>query len=119
MLVYWPVFFFGSEFVADRRRILQFVTPMRLLCALGIGAAASLMAYELTILAPNVCGLLAVPLDYMWLPFSILTPIFAGDHFMSYMSWMAPVRLVGGCLAYGVIAFFVLYKIVWSKSGQK
>jgi hypothetical protein len=112
-LVYWPVFFFLMESVRDRKQILQFVTLKRLFLALGLGAAASLIAHKLNILAPTVFGLLNVPSDYVLLPFTILFIPLGGTHFTR---WLDPVRLVGGCFAYGMIAFFVLYKTIWNKS---
>src|SRR5260370_21174864 len=110
VFVYWPVFFFLLEFVRDRKKILRFTTPLRLLCALGIGAAASLIAHKLMTLIPTVFGLLNVPSDYA--SFFVYTLFDAGRS----IRWFLPLRLVGDCLFYGVIAFFVLYKTVWSKS---
>src|SRR5260370_8393185 len=92
VFVYWPVFFFLLEFVRDRKKILRFTTPLRLLCALGIGAAASLIAHKLMTLIPTVFWLLNVPSDYA--SFFVYTLFDAGRSIRCFL----PLRFVGDCL---------------------
>jgi hypothetical protein len=108
-LVYWPVFFFLLESVRDRKQILRFATPLRLLGVLGIGAAASLIAHKLITLNPTVFGLLSVPSEYaMFFAYSLFGA--------RSMGWFVPLRLISGWFAYSAIAFFVLYKTIGRKS---
>lgn len=109
VLLYWPVAWLAIESALDWKRIVRMITPKHVLAALGSGAAASLISYKLNMLAPRAFAIFTVPSDWALFPVMMLG---AGR----WMRWIGFLRLVGGCLAYGVIAFLVLYRMMWRKS---
>ena len=114
ILIYWPVFYFLAESIADRKRLVRAITLRHLSSALLLGAAASLLSFEANAFSPRFFGILMAPSDYVYAPVMIVSG--AGAVSSSILRWIIPIRLISAFLADSVIGFLVLYRLNWRRA---
>lgn len=111
ILIEWPVVFLLLESALDYRRIVKAITATHVSMSLGIGAVTSVLTWKLATVAPLIFKVFTVP-HMILVPFITMFGFRASN---VWRDWDIPMRLFGGSISYGFIAFLVLYRLFWRK----
>jgi hypothetical protein len=110
--VWFGIFWLAAYLVRESLGIAKAVTAARAAGILCVGAAATVAASSLNLLAPRPFAILTFPANFLLGLVSIGVPGF-GLAPGPWHAWWSPLRFLSGTLAYGAMALGLLYRTRW------